>query len=67
MDTTLKLLPAAGDNVPVISESGIATRDDVKRLVEAGVRGILVGETFMRQENIARAVEKLLGPMAITP
>jgi indole-3-glycerol phosphate synthase len=62
--TTLNLLPQMPLGVPVISESGIATPQDVQRLAKAGVRGILVGETFMRQDDIAQAVDRLLGPVA---
>lgn len=63
LTTTLRLLPDVDDNVPVVSESGISGREDVERLRAAGVRGILVGEMFMRQDNIAQAVEQLLGPV----
>ncbi len=59
--TTLELLPLVGSDVPVVSESGIATRQDVDRLASAGVRAILVGETFMRQDDISQAVKQLLG------
>ncbi len=63
LDTTVNLIPAITEDVPIISESGIATQYDVEHLASAGVSGILVGETFMRQENVAQAVEKLLGPL----
>jgi indole-3-glycerol phosphate synthase len=62
LDTTLRLMERVGDDVAVVSESGITTRRDVDRLAAAGVRAILVGETFMRAEDIGRAVEDLLGP-----
>jgi indole-3-glycerol phosphate synthase len=45
-----------------VSESGIKTPRDVERLAAAGVRAILVGETFMRQADITAAVNDLLGP-----
>ena len=63
LNTTLRLVELAGEGVAVISESGIRTRDDVRRLAQAGVRGVLVGESLMRQPDIGRAVEDLLGPM----
>jgi indole-3-glycerol phosphate synthase len=37
----------------VISESSIHTVDDIEVLAKAGVDGILVGESFMRSNNIA--------------
>jgi indole-3-glycerol phosphate synthase len=62
LNTTLRLAELAGEGVPVVSESGIATRQDVDRLAAGGVRAILVGETFMRQDDVVQAVETLLGP-----
>jgi indole-3-glycerol phosphate synthase len=44
-----------------VSESGIATRDDVLRLEAAGVDAILVGESLMRERDIGAAVDRLLG------
>lgn len=45
----------------LISESGIKTNDDIKRLRKAGVLGFLVGESLMRQEDVEAAVHGLLG------
>ena len=49
------------DTVTCIAESGIATPADITRMRRAGVHGILVGEAFMIQEDIQRAVKKLMG------
>ncbi|MBN1553694.1 MAG: indole-3-glycerol phosphate synthase TrpC [Phycisphaerae bacterium] len=62
INTTLRLRELAGESVPVVSESGISTPRDIDRLAEVGVSAILVGETFMRQPDVAQAVEDLLGP-----
>ena len=43
----------------LISESGIAQRDDVVRLNAAGVRGFLVGEAFMRATDPGVAMAQL--------
>jgi len=48
LDTTLSLLPQIPPEKLVITESGIVTSDDVKRMRDANVHGFLVGETFMR-------------------
>jgi indole-3-glycerol phosphate synthase len=45
----------------VIAESGIATNADLKRLAKAGVYAFLVGETLMRQPDVATATRALLG------
>lgn len=43
----------------VISESGIKTTADVERVKEAGVRGILVGETMMRSGQLKKTFSDL--------
>jgi indole-3-glycerol phosphate synthase len=45
----------------VIAESGIATHPDLERLAEVGVRAFLVGESLMRQADVAAATRALLG------
>ncbi|WP_343586672.1 indole-3-glycerol phosphate synthase TrpC [Herbaspirillum sp.] len=48
LDTTLGLLPRIPPEKLVITESAIATPDDVKRMRDANVHAFLVGEAFMR-------------------
>jgi len=43
-----------------ISESGIATYDDLARLSQAGIRAFLVGETLMRAGDVTAATRQLL-------
>jgi indole-3-glycerol phosphate synthase len=45
----------------LISESGIKTNDDIKRLQKVCVQGFLVGESLMRQADVTQAVKTLLG------
>jgi indole-3-glycerol phosphate synthase len=45
----------------LVSESGIQTHQDVKRLHEAGVRAILVGESLMRASDIGAQLRSLRG------
>lgn len=49
------------DRAYLVSESGIRERSDVEHLLQFGIRGILVGETLMRQEDIAGKARELLG------
>lgn len=44
-----------------VSESGIFTNEDVVQLESWNVDAILVGESLMRQQDVATAVRKLLG------
>jgi len=59
--TTEYLAPLIPDDVIAISESGIATREDVERVVRAGARGVLVGEALMRSGDPAQTVRELVG------
>jgi indole-3-glycerol phosphate synthase len=45
----------------LVAESGIKTNEDVKLLRSAGINAMLVGESLMRQADIAEAVRSLLG------
>lgn len=61
LDHTLRLRPSIPPDRLLVAESGIRTHADVTRLGEGGVKGILVGESLMRQPDIETAVRKLLG------
>jgi indole-3-glycerol phosphate synthase len=59
--TTERLAAAVPDEVTLVGESGIRTRDDVERLRQAGVHAVLVGETLMRAPDRSAAIRELLG------
>jgi indole-3-glycerol phosphate synthase len=44
----------------IVAESGLATKADLDRLAAAGVHRFLVGETLMRQADVAAATRTLL-------
>lgn len=59
-ETLSKLVPGG---VPVISESGISGVEDIEFLRNTGAKGVLIGEYFMRQNDIRDAVLRLMGPV----
>ncbi|UNK48860.1 indole-3-glycerol phosphate synthase TrpC [Lysobacter sp. S4-A87] len=59
LDTTLGLRNAVPRDRTLVTESGIATRDDVTTMREAGVQTFLVGESFMREADPGAALHRL--------
>ena len=57
LSTTFRLKKEIPAEIPVVSESGIRTADDIKRLADAEIAAVLVGETLMR----GGAVRQLMG------
>ena len=60
LETTLDLLPRIPAGKLVVTESGIATPEDVARFVARGVPAFLVGEAFMRAADPGEALRKLI-------
>ncbi len=54
LSVTERLAPSVEDDVLLLSESGIRELDDIRRLRNAAVDGILVGESLMRHGDPAR-------------
>jgi indole-3-glycerol phosphate synthase len=52
INTTLKLKKILPMNVSIISESGISNKDNIQLLKTNNINGVLVGEHFMKSENI---------------
>jgi len=61
LETTERLAPSVPPDRLVISESGILTNADVARLSGCGIHAFLVGESLMRQADVASATRALLG------
>jgi indole-3-glycerol phosphate synthase len=59
LDTTLALKDAVPRDRILVTESGIASRDDVARMRDNGVDAFLVGESFMREADPGAALRRL--------
>jgi indole-3-glycerol phosphate synthase len=58
---TLRLLEMVENIDTLVSESGIRTHEDVKRLADNGVHRVLVGEHLIRQPDPGQALRELIG------
>ncbi len=60
LDTTRRLSRLAPADKILISESGLSTREDLAEMARYGTRCFLIGESLMRQEDVAAATRALL-------
>jgi indole-3-glycerol phosphate synthase len=61
ISTTLRLIKLIPRGKIIISESGLARREDIITLKEAGVDAFLIGETFMKEERPGDTLRELIG------
>jgi indole-3-glycerol phosphate synthase len=59
-DVSVQLARLMPTDALAVSESGLRTGDDLKRLHAIGYKGFLIGERLMRAENPAQALRALL-------
>ncbi|MFZ4603224.1 MAG: indole-3-glycerol phosphate synthase TrpC [Caulobacterales bacterium] len=62
LETFEALAAGAPREVLLVAESGIFTRADIDRLARAGAGAYLIGESLMRQDDVAAAVAALAHP-----
>ncbi|WP_028534251.1 indole-3-glycerol phosphate synthase TrpC [Paludibacterium yongneupense] len=63
LSTTLTLAQRLSDDRLIVTESGIASRDDVRLMQSQGINTFLIGETFMRDPVPGAALERLFAPV----
>jgi len=61
LHVTTRLAPTIPKTIHVVAESGLSAPADLRRLADAHVTSILVGESLMRQKDVAAATRLLLG------
>lgn len=60
--TTEACAAALPEGCLAVSESGLGGPEDLARMARAGCRSFLIGESLMRQDDVAAAVHSLLQP-----
>ena len=61
LNTFAQLAPQVPKTATLIAESGIFTREHIETLTANGAQGFLIGESLMRQDDIATATRALRG------
>jgi indole-3-glycerol phosphate synthase len=61
LDRALALLRRIPDDRFAVAESGLSTREQVERAVDAGARALLIGEALMRADDPAAKLRELRG------
>ncbi len=59
--TTERLSPMVPEDRRVVAESGLYAASDLDRMAGAGAKRFLIGESLMREDNVAMATRNILG------
>ena len=59
LNTTGTIKKYINDDVIVVSESGIATQEDIQQLQQIGADAILVGETFIKSDDMYATIRQM--------
>ncbi len=58
--TTEELAPFVPEGREIVAESGLSTPDDLRRMEAVGVHRFLIGESLMKQKDVAAGTKALL-------
>ncbi|MCK5581033.1 MAG: indole-3-glycerol phosphate synthase TrpC [Candidatus Omnitrophica bacterium] len=61
LKTSQELIPRIPKDKVVVAESGIKTHDNVKMLQESGANAVLIGETFLREQDVGAKIKDVMG------
>ena len=59
--TSERLIPRIPRGKVIVAESGISTHAEVERLRAAGAHAVLIGETFLKEKDVAKKVKEIMG------
>ncbi len=60
LDTTRNLAPRVPEDRLLVCESGLFTPEDLTEMAKVGARAFLIGESLMRQDDVAAATRALI-------
>jgi len=60
LEVSKKLIPQIPGEKIVVSESGIKTHEEILMLKSAGANAVLIGETFLKEQDVAAKVKELM-------
>lgn len=60
LSTCDQLIPKIPEDKVIVAESGFKTHEDIIRIKNLGAHAVLIGESFMKEKDIAQAVRKLM-------
>jgi indole-3-glycerol phosphate synthase len=61
ISTSERLAARIPEGRTIVAESGIFQREEIVRLQEKGIHAFLIGESLMREHDIGRKLQELLG------
>jgi indole-3-glycerol phosphate synthase len=61
MSNCLRMMKCIPQGTVIVAESGLKTNDDIKKVQDAGAHAVLIGETFMRAQNIGDKIKEVMG------
>jgi len=64
INTSLQLMEKIPAGKPVIAESGISSVETIVTLRDAGFKGFLIGENFMKEEQPGKAFEEFVNSLS---
>jgi len=60
LETTFRIRKAFPEEIPLVSESGISSSEDIKRLYKAGVNAALIGEALVKAQDRVERLKELI-------